>query len=437
MKIFALVDCNNFYVSCERVFNPALIGKPVVVLSNNDGCIIARSEEAKAIGIPMGAPLFKYKNILQKKKVLIYSSNYTLYGDMSARVMNVLRQFTENIEIYSIDEAFLVFDVSDVKDLHSLILEMREVTYKWTGIPVSVGLGPTKTLAKLANSIAKKYFVNGIYNITDSAKLSSILNDTPVENIWGISKRWGLRLRSIGVSTAQELKCSDPRQIRYCISVVGERIVRELNGISCLSLETVSPRKSIMVSRSFGNLLEDQKSLIEAVSNHVTTAAFKLRKQNSFANGIYVFIQTNYFKKNMPQYKNSISLNFDEPSQDTAFIIRKASEALKKIYRTGFMYNKAGIILIGLVNAKNESNIKSIVSFQPNLFASSLDKEKDKIKIDLRMITIDKINNKMGSNTIYYGVQGHTKNTKKSWSMQSHYRSPYYTTRWDDLLEVL
>ena len=174
MKLFALVDCNNFYVSCERVFNPELIGKPVVVLSNNDGCIIARSEEAKAIGIPMGAPLFKYKNILQKKKVLIYSSNYALYGDMSARVMNVLRQFSEDIEIYSIDEAFLVFDISDSKDLHSQILEMREVTYRWTGIPVSVGLGPTKTLAKLANSIAKKYFANGIYNITNSIKLSSI-----------------------------------------------------------------------------------------------------------------------------------------------------------------------------------------------------------------------------------------------------------------------
>ena len=286
MKLFALVDCNNFYVSCERVFNPELIGKPVVVLSNNDGCIIARSEEAKAIGIPMGAPLFKYKNILQKKEVLIYSSNYTLYGDMSARVMNVLRQFSEDIEIYSIDEAFLVFDISDSKDLHSQILEMREVTYRWTGIPVSVGLGPTKTLAKLANSIAKKYFANGIYNITNSIKLSSILNDTPVENIWGISKRWGLRLRSIGISTAQELKCADPRQIRQCISVVGERIVRELNGISCLGLETVSPRKSIMVSRSFGNVLEDQRSLIEAISNHVTTATFKLRRQNSFANGI-------------------------------------------------------------------------------------------------------------------------------------------------------
>ena len=192
-----------------------------------------------------------------------------------------------------------------------------------------------------------------------------------------------------------------------------------------------------MVSRSFGNVLEDQRSLIEAISNHVTTATFKLRRQNSFANGIYVFIQTNYFKKNMPQYKNAISLNFDEPSQDTAFIIKKACEALKKIYRTGFMYNKAGIILIGLVNIKHNSNIRPIISLQPNLFSSCIDQKKDKTKIDLRMITIDKINNKMGSNTIYYGVQGHTKNTKKKWSMQSHYRSPCYTTRWDDLVKVL
>ena len=441
MKVYGLVDCNNFYVSCERVFNPALVDNAVIVLSNNDGCIIARSEEAKAIGIPMGAPLFKYKNILHKKKVRIYSSNYALYGDMSARVMNVLTHFTPDVEIYSIDEAFLSFEGIESEDLYSLMLEMSKTIYKWTGIPVSIGLGPTKTLAKLANSIAKKYVKNGIYNITNSIKLSSILNDTPVEKIWGISKRWGKKLRSIGVCTAQQLRCSEPRHIRQCISIVGERIVHELNGFSCLNLEAVSPRKSIMVSKSFGNILKDKRSLTEVISNHVTTAAFKLRKRNSFASGIYVFIQTNHFKKN-PQYKNASLINFDEPSQDTSLMIKKACEVLEKIYRPGFMYNKAGIILVGLIS--NESNFnynslaaKSIESLQLSLFVSGLDKGKEKIQSNLRMNVIDKINKKMGSGTLYYAVQGNNKKLQKNtWQMKSNFCSPSYTTRWEDLVKV-
>ncbi|MBL6679673.1 MAG: Y-family DNA polymerase, partial [Alphaproteobacteria bacterium] len=279
--MYGLVDCNNFYVSCERVFNPLLKTKPVIVLSNNDGCIIARSNEAKALGIPMGAPLHLYKELINKNKVFTYSSNYTLYGDMSSRVMTSLNFFVPDIEIYSIDEAFLSLEKINGVTVLDEMVEIRRLIYQWTGIPVSIGVGPTKTLAKLANKMAKKHSPNGVYILTISKHLDKILKDLSLEDIWGISKGWANRLKSIGINNPFELQQSDPRQIRSLISVVGERIVYELRGTPCLNLEGVTAKQSITVSRSFGNIINNKNDLKKALANYVARAAEKLRSQNS------------------------------------------------------------------------------------------------------------------------------------------------------------
>ena len=279
--MYALVDCNNFYVSCERVFNPLLRDKPVVVLSNNDGCIIARSNEAKSLGIPMGAPLHLYKTLIKQNKVLTYSSNYTLYGDMSSRVMSSLNHFVPDMEIYSIDEAFLCLKNFNHKILSDEMFKIRQLIHKWTGIPVSIGVGPTKTLAKLANRMAKKYSSNGIYILTISDHLTNILNDIQLEEIWGISKGWANRLRSVGINNPLQLQQTDPRMVRKLVSVVGERIVYELRGNACLALEDVVNKKSITVSRSFGNMVNDKPNLKKALANHAARASEKLRYQNS------------------------------------------------------------------------------------------------------------------------------------------------------------
>ncbi len=251
-KIFALVDCNNFYASCERVFNPKLEGKPIVVLSNNDGCIIARSNEAKALGIPMGAPFFKYEQLINRNKVHVFSSNYTFYGDMSARVMTSLKSLVNEIEIYSIDEAFLDISSFAYCDLEDTAKEIKNLIKQWTGIPVSIGIGSSKTLAKIANRQAKKHTVGNVFDIRDLEVRESILKELPIEEIWGISTRWGRRLRKIGVETAQDLAEADPRHVRKTISIVGERIHYELNGLSCIGIEEVKNKKSIISSKSFG-----------------------------------------------------------------------------------------------------------------------------------------------------------------------------------------
>ena len=249
-KIFALVDCNNFYASCERVFNPKLEGKPIVVLSNNDGCIIARSNEAKALGIPMGAPFFKYEQLINRNKVHVFSSNYTFYGDMSARVMTSLKSLVNEIEIYSIDEAFLDISSFAYCDLEDTAKEIKNLIKQWTGIPVSIGIGSSKTLAKIANRQAKKHTVGNVFDIRDLEVRESILKELPIEEIWGISTRWGRRLRKIGVETAQDLAEADPRHVRKTISIVGERIHYELNGLSCIGIEEVKNKKSIISSKS-------------------------------------------------------------------------------------------------------------------------------------------------------------------------------------------
>ena len=429
--MYALVDCNNFYVSCERVFNPKLDNKPVVVLSNNDGCIIARSEEAKAIGVPMGAPLYKFKNLLKDCGVMIYSSNYALYGDMSSRVMESFSKFTPDVEIYSIDEAFLGLDSFNSKELNSNMIEMRKLVHQWTGIPVSVGIGKTKTLAKLANRVAKKYAWGGVYRIDCLSILENILREIQVEDIWGISKRWGKRLRSIGINSGLQLRNADPRQIRKCISVVGERIVRELNGVPCSPLQKPKMKKTIMVSRSFGKPIKEIEKIKEALSNHAAVAARKLRAQGSFCGGVCVFIHTNRFRVSDLQYSKSVQILFDQPTQDTVNMIKTVGEGLQKIYRLGYNYHKAGVVLIHLTSG----------NITPNLFIYSPEISMHDNRTKKIMYAFDKINNLMGPKTLFYGAQGIKKNKSKhyflnSWHMRSHFRSPAYTTRWNDLLKV-
>ena len=439
--MYGLVDCNNFYVSCERVFNPLLKGKPVVVLSNNDGCIIARSNEAKALGIPMGAPLHLYKKLIDQKNVFTYSSNYTLYGDMSARVMDALNYFAPNMEIYSIDEAFVSLKDFNLNSLVEEMLNIRKLIHQWTGIPISIGIGPTKTLAKLANKIAKKHTSNGVYTVTISDQLTQILDNMKLEDIWGISKGWGARLRSIGISTPLQLQRSDPHQIRKLISVIGERIVYELRGNSCLCLEEVANKKSITVSRSFGNMIDDKDNLKKALANHVVRATEKLRYQNSLCSGIYIFINTNRYRKQDLQYSKGAMINFDEPIDNTVKIIKEYFEILENIYRSNYNYKKIGIVLLGL--KQNKKNvIENNYIIQSNLFTFNQNLSESIKKSDICMKLFDDINARMGKNTLFYGSQGMQKAAVKKkehvhkWSMRSCHKSPSYTTNWNDVLKV-
>ena len=441
--MYALVDCNNFYVSCERVFNPLINNKPVVVLSNNDGCIIARSNEAKALGIPMGAPLHLWKDLIKKNRVIVYSSNYTLYGDMSSRVMNSFYHFTPDVEVYSIDEAFLGLDGFNKSNIYKKMIFMKKKIYQWTGIPVSVGIGPTKTLAKLANRIAKKYVNEGVYNLQDSNQITQVLNDLELETIWGISKGWANRLKKIGINNALQLQRANPNHIKQHISVVGKRIVYELRGISALDLEEVNSKKSITVSRSFGETVTDLQSLKEALSNHIFRAAEKLRLQRGLCSSLCVFINTNKFKKSESQYSNSGVINFDEPINNTPDLIQGGFRILEKIYRLGFSYKKIGVTLLDLNIKSVEINLNETSSFYKSedytIRGSLFNKnKKDDILSNKRMIMLDYINNKMGSKTLFYGSQGllKSKKNKSKWNMKSHFKSKSYTTNWNQLLIV-
>ena len=418
-KSFALVDCNNFYVSCERVFDPSLINKPVVVLSNNDGCIISRSNEAKLLNIPMGAPLHLYKNIINSNKVKVYSSNYPLYGDMSNRVMTSLMELGSELEIYSIDEAFLKINEQDHSDIEYDILQMRKNILTWTGIPVSIGLGPTKTLAKIANSIAKKS-QSGVFNLDTEDKQIRILKNINVEEIWGISRRWGSKLRMIGIGTALELRNVSANRIRQYLGVVVQRIVYELRGISCLDLDKILPKKNIMCSRSFGNPLNSKATIKDFITEYSIRAAEKARQQNSRAQGIYIFLRTNRFKKEK-QYNSGIMFGLNFPCCDTSVIIKLALKAIDQIYQPGYSYHKAGIMMLDLI----PSDIHQKDLFQNTNYSLS----------DERMKVIDFLNKKFGSGIITHGkVRSKDKN---KWKSRSFYLSPRYTTQWDELPHVI
>jgi DNA polymerase V len=409
-KIFALVDCNNFYASCERVFNPKLEGQPIVVLSNNDGCVVARSNEAKALGIPMGAPYFKYETLIKRNKVHVFSSNYTFYGDMSARVMTSLKSLVKDIEIYSIDEAFL--DVSEFYycDLEETAKEIRRLVKQWTGIPVSIGIGPTKTLAKVANRQAKKYEESNVFDIRDASVRNGILNELALEEIWGISTRWGRRLREIGIKTALDLAQANPRYVRKNISIVGERIHHELNGVSCIGIEEVKNKKNIISSKSFGRKVIILQELEEAVSNYTARACEKLRSQQSRAQGIYVFLRTSPFIDQEKRYSNGMSTFFTIPTSNTSKIIKEAKRLTQKLFIYGYEYQKIGVMLLEITDAKNEQY--------------SFYEQENYSKSDRVMTVLDGVNHKYGSSTLMLGAQG----IKKDWKMKSEKKSGAYTT---------
>jgi len=417
MMKFALVDCNNFYVSCERVFNPSLNDKPVVVLSNNDGCAIARSEEAKRY-IGMGAPIFKLMDLVKKHNIHLYSSNYTLYADMSQRVKDVLADFSANIEPYSIDESFLLFGDEKI-DSNYYGTEMRRKVLKWTGIPTSVGIGPTKTLAKIANKIAKKNeMCQGVLDITNHSRIKDFLASVEVDDVWGVGWEYAKLLKRNGINTALDLKDANETWIRKKMTVQGLRTVLELRGKPCIGLEeTVSDKKQIVNSRSFGKDLDKYQDVSEAIASYATRAAEKLRKQDSICGHISVWIQTNGFKDD-PQYSNSISCRLPEPTSYTPLLIKYALHLLKKIYKSDYKYKKAGVMLIDLVPAENT---------QFNLFTKI-----DHCRNEKLMKAFDKINSQWGSQTIRSAASG----IARPWAMKRSRISPRYTTEWHEIIRV-
>jgi DNA polymerase V len=418
VRLFGLVDCNSFYASCEKVFRPELAHRPVVVLSNNDGCVVARSPEAKALGMEMGAPYFKVRTFCAREGVAVFSSNYALYGDMSRRVMDALSRWTPAIEVYSIDEAFLELTGTQGADTEAFGRDLVRTVRQWTGIPVSLGLGPTKTLAKVANRVAKQSG-RGVHLLLDEAGRERCLAEMEIEEIWGVSSRWGARLRRMGIQTARQLRDADTNTIRKSFSVVLERLVRELRGEVCLELEEApEAKKNITVSRSFGHLVTELADLEEAVATYAARAGEKLRAQDGLAGAIYVYIRTNRFRKDDPQYANAVSIGFPRPTSHGGDLIAAALGGLRRMYRPGYRYKKAGVILLDLVN-------RAAADAQGDLFGLT----EDRVRGDRLMAVVDRLNRVMGRDTVAFASQG----IERPWKLRADLRSPRYTTRWEEL----
>ena len=414
----ALIDCNTFYASCERIFNPKLLGKPIVVLSNNDGCIITRSNEAKLLGIKMGEPYFKVKKIIKKNNVKVFSSNYSLYGDISQRVMEVLLSFSPNVEIYSIDEAFLSFNGFKNYELSKYCKHIRKIIQKWIGIPVSIGIGSTKTLSKIANHLAKKNdFYEGVCILKEKDAVEEALQKTEIGDVWGIGRKYSKFLINNSISNAKQFTLLDRRWVRKNMGVVGEKIQLELKGISCLELELLpSKKKSCCVSRSFSKPVEKIDQLKESIANYGSRVAEKIREEGLVAHSISVFVLTNHFNKNEKQYSNSIKLTLDYPTNNSIIIVKKAIKGIEEIYKKGFRYKKAGIILYEL----NESSlVRGLLDY-------------DRPKSESLMQALDQINCRYGSSTLKIAAEG----IEKTWEMKRSKVSPCYTTRFNEIMNV-
>ena len=414
----ALIDCNNFYASCERIFNPRLIGKPIVVLSNNDGCIITRSAEAKELGIKMGEPYFKAKKIIDKNNVRVFSSNYSLYGDISQRVMETLARFASDVEIYSIDEAFLGLNGFENYELSKYCKYIRRTIKQWVGIPVSIGVSTTKTLSKIANNLAKKNKeYDGVCILKSWFDINEALKLTPIEDVWGIGRRLSVFLKKYKINTAYDFTQLDKGWIRKNMGVVGEKTFLELCGVSCIELELIpSDKKSCCVSRSFSKPVEKIDDLEESVSSYGTRVAEKIREEGLVAESMSIFVLTNYFNRKEKQYSNSIKLQLPYPTNNSIKIVKRALEGIRKIYREGYRYKKAGVILYGLTKAKQTRGLLDY----------------DRENSDSIMNTLDRINERYGSSTIRLASEG----VEKSWRMRRESVSPRYTTRFDDLVEA-
>ena len=426
VSVFALVDCNNFYASCEKLFNPALKYRPVVVLSNNDGCVVARSAEVKALGIPMGVPWFKIQQEAKRHGIVAFSSNYALYADLSNRVVEVLSQFSPSLEVYSIDESFLDLSGFERLGYQAYGVEIRQRVADWLGLAVCVGIGPTKTLAKLANHAAKKKLAgaNGVCDFLSMKPedLKQLMAGIPVGEVWGVGRKISARLEDIGIATALQLREADAETIRTRFSVVLERTVRELRGISCLELEEVVPEKQqIMCSRSFGTLVYELAELEEALASYIGRAAEKLRAQDALAGALQVYIRTNIFKPEVPQYQKGLTVPLPEATSDTRLLVASALRILKRIYRPGYGYHKAGVTLLDIRPRGNQ---------QFSLFAAS---GVASARCGKLMEALDGINQRYGRGTLRLAAEG----VEKGWQMRRGNLSPRYTTDWNGIATVL
>ena len=415
-KLFALVDCNNFYASCERSFQPHLEGRPVVVLSNNDGCAIARSDEAKALGIKMGAPLFKFKHLINKHRIVVLSSNYALYGDLSARVIDIITQNMPAVLVYSIDEAFL--DLTSLQknfDIQQMCQELVVKIRKATGIPVSIGIGATKTIAKVANFVVKRTKTTSVGYLSPR-DLDLVLSNMKLSDVWGIGRRYEDKLNALGYYTALELKNASVESIQKKFNITLARTVAELKGLNTIDLDGLNAtRKQIVVSRSFGELVTAFTDLKSALAEHVVRAAEKLRAQCSLVTGIVIFLQTNAFRTHDLQYRNSCYVEMPAPTNDTRILLQYATQGLQSIYKSGFRYKKIGVMLNDISSASNK---------QFDLFADTNNKHSEKL-----MEIMDSINLSFGKASIKFGLQC----ADKPWQMKSSHRSLDFVTNWKQL----
>ena len=421
-QLFALVDVNNFYVSCERVFQPKLEAVPMVVLSNNDGCAVARSAEVKALGVKMGTPWFQMKELAKAHGIEAYSSNYTLYGDMSDRVVQVLRSFTPHLEVYSIDESFLRIEtvLKQYQSAMDLACIIKQQVKDSTGLPVCVGIATSKTLAKLANHLAKKHAqFAGVCDLETMSKAERYqwMSETAASEVWGVGKQLSKKLKAQGIDTVLDLLQASPQAMRQQFGVVMERLCYELRGVSCLQLEEVAPAKQqIISSRSFGKMVTSLEELSESVATHAARGAEKLRTQDSVTGALIVFIQTNPFKQYEPQHHQSITIPLPDPSDNTLTLTNAALNGLKQIYRSGFRYKKAGVIL-------------NLLSDKPTVQQSLFEDIETKGKSADLMQAMDAINSRFGNAMIRSAASG----TEQAWRMRSGNKSPNYTTQWHEL----
>ena len=416
-KKFALVDCNSFYVSCERLFNPKINNKPTVVLSNNDGCVISRSTEAKKIGIKMGEPYFKVKELVKKNNVHIFSSNYALYGDISRRVMKTLKSFSDKIEIYSIDEAFVDLSHVEEKEVENYGKQIRERILKWTGIPTSVGISNTKTLSKVANHMAKKNKTGVIYL---KENIDETLKNFNITDIWGVGKQLSKLYIKNGIDTAYKLKNISNSWVKKSTNVLGAKTVMELRGISCINLETQeTKRKSCCVSRSFGKKVESLEKLKESITTHCLNAAEKIRNDNQITRSVTVYIRTSPFNKNKRYYSNSITIDLPIATSNSLELVKEAINGLKRIYRYGYFYQKAGIILSKLTDSSEK---------ELNLLAPIMENKSQTL-----MKAIDFTNAKYGRNSISVAQAG----INNSWKMRREHSSKIDTASFDSLPKIV
>jgi DNA polymerase V len=418
--MFVLVDCNNFYASCERIFQPQWEGKPVVILSNNDGCVIARSNEAKALNIPMGAPAFKYKQQFKQQGVKVFSSNYPLYGDMSNRVMTILEKYTPNLEIYSIDEAFLQFKGFDLFNLEQEGQRMRKQVRKWTGIPVSVGIAPTKALAKIANKIAKKFVkrTQGVYAIDTEEKRIKALQWTKIGDVWGVGRKHKIRLEAIGVCNALQFTQLPDAWVRKHMSVLGLRLKKDLSGVSSIQLEEIIPiKKGIATTRSFEGTITQFSDLEERISTFATSCAEKMRKQRSSCNALLVFVRSDPHKKGGFPYRNSCVLPLPYATNSSILLSKHAVIGLQKIFKKGVHYKKAGVMIMGLIPTEKR---------QLSIFQNNNNKH-----LTL-MQSVDRIHKRFGPHRIKLANQ----DLNRTWKMKQEHLSQRFTTELNEIITI-